>query len=142
MRTQKTPYSHTYAMWDTPWGGVEIFEASGSSVKLVSYEQWKKKNTIVFEKSYVVTREEFYLVQKHLRPLLGTPYGVVQVFGIFLAIKLRLKKNPFSDRNGTLICSELIYLILSIIFGKEPKQRVQDLVTPLSIYRMVTNGES
>lgn len=132
-----TPYSHTYLKWDTPWGFSEVLEASGTSVRMVNDEIWKKKNRPVYEKELVITREEFNRMMSQLRPLTGTPYGWGQVMGIILKELFRLKKNPFSDGADTFVCSELVLKFLRDVANICCNRMDSDSVSPHDIYEIV-----
>ena len=133
-----TPYSHVYLRWDTPWGFEEILEASGTSVHMINDVRWEKKNEVIDEFEFIMTKEDFNRTMSLLRPLCGIPYGWKQAGGMFLRELFHLKKNPFQDSNRTIICCEIAYIFFHEIL-KFNIRISQDDITPKDIYKII-NG--
>lgn len=129
-------YSHVYIRWTTPWGFDEILEASGTQVRMVEQSIWAKKNQVIHEKEYELSREEFNRVMIELRAKTGTPYGYFQLVSIAICELFGMKKNPWGDENTTWICSELALKFLEII-NKMPENAHYDRVSPYDIMQMV-----
>lgn len=130
-----TSYSHVSIHWDTPWG-IEVFEASGTSVRLVSQEEWKKKNKQLAGFSIFLTKDDFIQLQKDIRPLLGRPYGWRQVLGMAVALLFRMKTNPFGDGRSSFVCSELVALAMGSIF-KVDILKDSDTISPNDIEQLI-----
>lgn len=129
-----TPYSHVYIRWSTPWGFDEVLEASGTQVRMVEHSTWEKKNHVISELTYQLTKEQWYEVMSTLRAKTGTPYGYLQLLSIAICEVFGLKKNPWGDENNSWICSELAYKFLKII--NETPSEDPDRLTPYDIWRV------
>lgn len=130
------PYSHVYLRWPTPWGFDEVLEASSSSVSMVEYETWKKKNKVVEELKWEISREEWDKVMRELRAKTGTPYGYSQLLSMAIAELFRLDESPWGDGDASWVCSELAYKFLIIIGVEYPSYDI-DSVTPKDVWDMV-----
>ena len=103
---------------------------------MVNEAVWAKKNRVINEFKFLITKEEFNLMMTLLRPLCGIPYGWKQLIGLMVRELFRLKKNPFHDKNGTIICCEVAYLFLTKVLSyKIPI--AQDDIVPKDIYRLI-----
>lgn len=90
--------SHCY-IYDKEHG--LVFHAQGASVKALSYENFKHKNTIVWETPATSIDWDWTIAQ------LGKSYGFLTLVGFCIPLLFN-KKNPFNDSDYTLICSELV----------------------------------
>ena len=132
----KTPYSHVYLRWPTPWGFDEVLEASGSHVRMIEHTTWQKKNKVIKEIAYDIPREQWNEVMINLRGKTGTPYGHLQLLTLAVCELLGLEENPWGDGDASWICSELAVKFLSII-SKLPPDVYWDRVTPYDIWEIV-----
>jgi hypothetical protein len=132
----RTPYSHVYLRWPTPWGFDEVLEASGSQVRMVEHGIWEKKNVAIKEISFDIPREQWNEVMKQLRAKTGTPYGHLQLLSIAVCELLGMDKNPWGDDDASWICSELATKFLGIV-GKLPPGTDIDRVTPYDVWEIV-----
>ena len=130
-----TPYSHVRIRWQSTSGEELVYEASGSSVKLLgSYSG-------MVDKAEVLAVHTFYLDSDQYKKLIrlfryaGVKYGVIQIFGIALARLLRLKKNPLSKGKSIQVCSELAGLFISDVLGVDVPNL--DLIGPRGIKELL-----
>lgn len=130
------PYSHVYLRWSTPWGFDEILEASGMAVRMKEATTWNKKQKIVEEFEFTITKQEFDAVMREIRSQTGKPYGWSQIIGICIAELLRLKRNPIPNGKRALICSEVGLWFMKIM-GFCIKHLNEDLVNPKDIYDLL-----
>jgi hypothetical protein len=95
--------SHCYIL--DPDAGL-VFHAQGMTVNAVSYENFKKKNVIVWESGE--TGMSFSDTDWNwLRNQLGKPYGTATLIGHILPLLIN-KSNPFNDSDYSFTCSELV----------------------------------
>jgi hypothetical protein len=129
---ERTRYSHVRLRWTSTTGEELIYEASGSSVKLIG----QKAQPLYPVK--VVHSYEFTLNRLQYRKLIrlfrfaSVQYAALQVLGIAAARWFRLKKNPFSAGRYEQVCSELAALFLKEVLGA-PLSEELDLVGPRGI---------
>jgi hypothetical protein len=137
----RTKYSHCYVRWETSWGFDAIYEASGVSVKFVGGDIWHKKNVIHKEWALDISLRTFHdKFLSHLMSISGTQYGVKQLVQLGIALMFRTKGGVTKDKKNTMICSELIYYVLTEVFEK--KWDIDpDIVTPKDIERYL-NGST
>lgn len=92
-----------------------IYEAGGTSVKLVGpYVMDKTK--VVRQYEFYITREAKISLIRKINESIGKPYGFLQLVGLGLvkllapfSIKI---SNPFADGNKTEVCVEAVYWVL------------------------------
>jgi hypothetical protein len=124
-----TDYSHVRLRWHSTSGEELIYEASGSSVKLIG-RYAKHLHPAVSIKSY-----KFDLTPEQYRKMIGlfrfagVEYGIWQVLGIAVARWLCLKKNPFSLGRYAQVCSELVAVFLEDVLNLDVGEDL-DLVGP------------
>lgn len=129
------PYSHCYIRWKTSWGFDAVYEASGFSIKFVGGDIWHDRNKIYKEWPIDISLQKYHSTfLPYLMRISGTQYGFVQIVGILIALIFKLKHNPFGDKNKKMVCSELVYYILTEVFKKNWDSN-PDIVTPKDIER-------
>lgn len=102
-KATRSECSHCY-IYDPDTG--LVFHAQGMSVHAVSYENFKKKNVIVWESGE--TGMPFSDTDWNwLRNQLGKPYGSATLIGHIIPL-LFSKRNPFNDSDYSFTCSELV----------------------------------
>ena len=113
---QGTKYSHVRLKWKSVSGAEIIYEASGTSIKVVGkYAQNKYSVDIIKSYKIYLTKEEYKKLIK-LLDYASVDYGIKQAFGIGIAKMLGMKKNPFSDgTKDSQVCSELLALFLKSV---------------------------
>ncbi len=132
-----TKYSHCYVRWPTSWGFDAIYEASGFSVKFVGGDIWHSRNDILREWSIDISTKTYHSkFLPYLMGLSGLKYGLRQAFGIWLSTIFNLKTNPFGDKEKRMICSEIIFYILTEVFEKK-WEISPDIVTPKDLERFM-----
>jgi len=133
----RTPYSHCYVRWETSWGFDAVYEASGSSIKFVGGDIWHKNNNIHREWEMDISSRTYHSkFLPYLMSISGTSYGFIQILGILIAIIFGLSSNPLGDKSRKMICSELVYYILTEIFEKK-WENDPDLITPKDLERFM-----
>lgn len=115
---ERTPYSHVRLRWTSTTGEELIYEASGSSVKLIGrYAQPLFPVKIHHAYEFNLTREQYRKMIALFR-YSSVSYGVWQVLGIALAKLFKLKKNPLARGKYTQVCSELVGRFLVDVLGE------------------------
>lgn len=95
--------SHCYIL--DPEMGL-VFHAQGMTVHALSYENFKKKNVIVWESGE--TGMPFsHTDWNWLRNQLGKPYGTATLLGHAVPLLLN-RPNPLNDSDFSFTCSELV----------------------------------
>ena len=130
-----TPYSHVYIKWSTPWEFNEVLEASGTSVHMTEYNYWKKKNRVIRECEFTITRDQFNRIMKEIRSLTGHPYGWLQALGIAIAEIFRLRNNPLGNGSRQFVCSEIGLKLFEILEIKTDLDH--DLVSPSDLWDLL-----
>lgn len=130
-----TRYSHVRIRWVNSVGKELIYEASGSSVKMIgSYAVQQNPILVNVHHTY-----EFELDREQYRKLISlldyayVHYGAWQIVGIAAAKLFGLKKNPFPNGKRTMICSELVAHFLNNVVGIEIPSEEFDLIGPRRI---------
>lgn len=127
----KTNYSHTYVRWETKWGFDSVYEASGTSVKFVGGDIWHSKNKVLKEWPLDLDDDKYYSkFLPYILSISGLNYDFFQILGILFYLYCP-KIKPKKDKSK-MVCSEVIYYILTEIFDK--KWDIDpDVVTPKNI---------
>ena len=122
---EQTPFSHTYVkFWDE---GIErwvVYQASHAALNYRGLPRFLEEEDVIEEYELDVTSEQKKQVLQYCVDTVGTPYGVLEIFGLAYArlmgrFGLRVS-NPFADGTKTMICSKLVGLIL-ILIGDLPE---------------------
>jgi len=102
-KATRSECSHCYIL--DPASGL-VFHAQGMTVHALSYDNFKKKNIVVWESSDAgVELSEGDWVW--LRNQLGKPYGAGTLVGHIIPLLLN-KPNPLNDSDYSFTCSELV----------------------------------
>lgn len=113
---QRTPYSHVRIRFKFR-DMTMVYEANGSNVRLLGpHAQQEQAAHIVHSYELKLSDAERDKALDLIR-YSGTMYGFLQIVGILLTIIFPLKRNPFSDRQYTQICSELVGRFLEEVKG-------------------------
>lgn len=93
-----------------------VYEASGSSVKLVGYDSVMKNTQAIKTYEYYIPPQTKKILVKNINKSIGTGYGYMQLLGlgivrIFRAIGFKIS-NPFADGKKTEVCVETVYWVL------------------------------
>lgn len=129
---ERTKYSHVRLRWTSTTGEELIYEASGSSVKLIGQKaQPLFPVNVVYSYKFTLNRLQYRELIRLFR-FASVQYGVLQILGIAVARWLRLEKNPFSTGRHEQVCSELIAIFLKEVLGAPIKDEL-DLVGPRGI---------
>ncbi len=132
-----TSYSHCYVRWETSWGFDAVYEASGFSIKFIGGDIWHARNEIYREWPIDISSRTYHSkFLPYLMSISGTVYGFMQILGILISITFGLSSNPFGDSSKKMICSELIYYILTEVFEKK-WEKDPDIVTPKDLERFM-----
>lgn len=109
---QNTPYSHVRLRWYSRSGIEIVYEASGSSVKLLGKKSGKIEKAKIIKSYEIKVSVEEYRKLISLFEYASVSYGFLQILGIGIAHLFNLKKNPFADKRKSQVCSELLGLFL------------------------------
>lgn len=131
----RTKYSHCYVRWETSWGFDAVYEASGTSVKFVGGDIWHDKNKIHKEWALDISLRTYHdKFLSYLMSISGTKYGCLQLIKLGLSLLFRTSSRKRTDTKNRMICSEVIYYILTEVFEKSWEVD-PDIVTPKDIER-------
>lgn len=135
-------YSHCYVKCKlTKTGEFAIFQASGTKVNFLGWKKFLAKEKVIYEYSFNVTDEKFEEFLNFAVGKVGTPYGVLQCFGLaWVRINEMLGRkvlNPFADGNQTYVCSELAASVLEK-FDKIDIPEQLDSISPKELYDVVS----
>lgn len=141
MTAYRIPYSHTYIkIWSEKYGRYLIYQASGTMVNFMNVKTFNEEALVVYETQIEVSKDQRSKIIQFAIDTCGRPYGVKDILGLawvrineFAGRKI---KNPFSDQDKTLICSELTSIVLrdclNISLPKDP-----DDMTPKDVYELL-----
>jgi len=114
---ERTPYSHVRLRWFSTSGEELIYEASGSSVKLIgAYAKHNFPVRVLHRYTFELSAEQYRTMIALFR-FAGVSYGVTQIIGIGLARVLGLKDNPLASGETTQVCSELVGFFIQDVLG-------------------------
>jgi hypothetical protein len=113
-KVQGTNYSHYAIEFDN-----YIMDAGSKGVCLHSKADFFKRYDVYKTFEFKPKKCEGIFVKYFLHK----PYGFLSLFGIFFKSIGVTHTNPFSDKNETLICSELIVVALHYFFDVEIKKQ-------------------
>jgi len=101
-------YDHVYIRVQDPitqnW---MIFQASSLMVNMESATTFLTKNVSYKEYEYDCTDAQFKMLWNFIDSELGTPYSLIEDFGILLMKIFKLKNNPFTAGTSEEFCSKL-----------------------------------
>ena len=112
-------YSHVFMLFECN-GEMLVLHATGKGVNALSWDVFKKTNTIV-KLVEITDCQKIQYAFKYCVSKLGRPYGFLAIIAIGLGIH-------YQDGEKTLICSEYIARALDIKFDK-----IDDLIDPSDI---------
>lgn len=145
MKAYGIPYSHSYIkIFSEKYDRYLIYQASSTMVNFMNMETFNEEALVVSETQVKVTQDQRSKIIQFAIDNCGKPYGIKDIIGLAW-VKLnswigREVKNPFSDKDSTLICSELTSIVLrdclNIVLPKDP-----DDMTPLDVYQLLDNGK-
>lgn len=115
---ERTRYSHVRFYLEISDNKKIVFEASGSSVKFLGPKAIEKVPVRII-KEYAIHATPEEIVYAFL-PYAGIKYGFWQLVGIGIARIFGLKKNPFSNGKRSIICSELVGVIIKDVWKMTP----------------------
>lgn len=132
---EKTNFSHVYVRHATHYNIDIIYQASGHAVNFESGELFFKKAQTVKEFEFRVSDEAFDAYMSFALRNVGKPYGIKQIFGIFLLKIFKLKSNPFKNGSADYVCSELVAEILYELGLYKYDRETFDRLTPSNLFR-------
>lgn len=128
-----TPYSHVRIKWESTSGVELVYEAGGSSVRLIGEIAAPNHQVeVMYSKEFEVTSEQYRKLIRLFR-YAGVDYGIKQALGILVAKIFGMKKNPFAQGRKSQVCSELVVVFLEEVLGYEVGLNL-DLAGPKDIY--------
>lgn len=146
MKSYGIPYSHSYIkIFSEKYDRYLIYQASSTMVNFMNMETFNEEALVVSETQVKVTQDQRSKIIQFAIDNCGKPYGVKDIIGLAW-VKLnswvgREVKNPLSDKDSTLICSELTSIVLrdclNIVLPKDP-----DDMTPLDVYQLLDRVSS
>lgn len=139
-QVEKTPFSHVYLKFHSDNLDRDIiYQASGMQVNFTGSTMFLDHHKVVMEFQLETSEQENLEILKTCVDKAGIPYGIKQLLGLGLVRVLaffgKKIKNPFSDKDTTYICSELVGFILIKYFNF----RIEDLdsTSPKDIYLLL-----
>lgn len=111
MAYQKTNYSHAYVKFHSDSISRDlIYQASGKMVNFIGSEKFAAEEIIVAEYQIEISEDKRVALMQFLVDETGTPYGVLQIFGLLLYRQFGWKLLRNNDKE--FICSELVARVL------------------------------
>lgn len=137
-----TKYSHVYLRRNSKNIGSYIYQASGLSVNFTGLDIFLKKNQIIQEYKFDLTRNQLNDILRFFIKNAGKPYSLKQliILGIitfFNKLGINLKFNTIND-NDAFICSELAGRILKDILQLKIDENM-DFITPAKLQNLIFN---
>lgn len=132
---ENTPFSHCYIEYIHPITQLPIItQASHGLLNQFSKKIFLENNTIVYSKSYTVTKDQYVSLLTYIHTNLGKKYGYAELLwiGVRMVLGLKLKIH---DGDKTFICSEFAGRAceaLGLI-----KLADQDYTTPKDLYQLI-----
>lgn len=121
-KAENTPYSHVYVRYWNPYiQEMLILHAAGTMVHCSTVELFlKHKNSVIKEYVIPVESEQLKQVIKFSMRQSGKPYGMTQLIGMAWSRILKqlfgkTHKNPFGDKERTMVCSEFVAHVLNLV---------------------------
>lgn len=120
---ERTPYSHVYIRYHNPFVDEEVvLHAQGFNIHSSTFDLFKKHGNIVIEEYElpVNSLSDMRRMIKFATRQTGKPYGSKQLIGMAWArflkgITNRSHKNPMSDKEKTMVCSEFVAYAMNIL---------------------------
>ena len=116
---EQTPYSHVYLKrYSSYYNKWLVYQANNDGIYFITEKTFLSQgNKIIKEYELEVTKEEEKEMISHAMDMLGTPYGKLQILGMFYtrvvySLFKKKVKNPLSDGKQTQVCSELLYNLI------------------------------
>jgi hypothetical protein len=141
----KSPFSHAYIKYyDSYAAKWVIYQASGTKVNFMGETMFNSKEDTKAEFIIPISIETKKKVVQYAIDNVGLPYGILKIFGFAWVIICRSfgkkVKNPFSNNNATMVCSELVSCILDeVVLDSDDID--PETATPIDVYNfMVTKG--
>lgn len=110
------PYDHVYIRFPGVSSGKDlIFQASKSMVNLYSSRIFNDQNTSIKEYEINCSMDQYIALWAFIDDNLGTPYSLIEDFGILLMKVFKLKKQPFNRGMSAQFCSKLGVIVCQIM---------------------------
>lgn len=127
--------SHAYIRKVSPINTEVVFQASGISVNLESYDHFKTHATVIEEVAIHIPDEDYESGEQFIWKELGKPYSASQLIGyswVMLCRTVGLRvRNPLSNGTHSYVCVELVARYLGI--------KDSESLTPQDLYEIVRN---
>lgn len=139
---EKREYSHAYIRYYSEEKQCDmVAQASHGYVNEISFENFKKSNTVIKEYCMAVTPSQFKAVMFFIGSKLGTVYSKMQI--VLIAIKkILLFEIKQYNKDKYFICSEFAGIVCRILGVKMPDNldycTPSDLDTLLSSFGILT----
>ena len=135
-------FSHTYVMWHSDSLNRDLlYEATTRCVRFQNGPGFTEKNETVARFAIPATDAQMADVMRLCIDFAGYEYGFKQCLGIawvhFRQLFGGRVTNPFSDDTGTMVCSEVVYRVLTIVAPDIVEHLDPDTVTPGDLYQRI-----
>lgn len=118
---ESRPYDHVYVRIQEPMDGeYMIFQASKSMVNLYNKDVFSSINTTIKEYEIGINEDQYKVLWRFVKSMLGIPYSLKEDFGILLMKIFHLSKQPFNDGYRSEFCAKLAAQVCSILEVKMP----------------------
>lgn len=141
MTAYSIPYSHSYIkIYSDKYDRWIIYQASSTMVNFMNMETFNEEAQVFQEFEIPVVPDQRSKIMQFAIDSCGKPYGVKEIFGMaWVRINELCKRNiqnPFSDKDRTLVCSELTSIILRDCLGIVLPKNSDDM-TPLDVHVLI-----
>ena len=121
------PYDHVYIRLQEPMDNeYMIFQASNMQVNLYSITNFNVAHSTIKEYEITITQEQYQLLWRFVKSMLGVPYSLKEDFGILLMKIFHLSGQPFNDGNRAEFCSKLGATVCNLL-GIEMSEDVSQI---------------
>jgi len=139
---ENTPYSHVYVkIWSDIIDGYIVYQETFAGLGAMNGALFDDHVKIFSEYKIDVTEEQMTQIMHFFQDNYGLPYGVRQIAGMLTARVLRQMgfhdaKNPFADGIRTMVCSEMVGAVLTIL-GEPFDKSLLEIEGPKMIHKIV-----
>lgn len=132
---EKRSYSHAYLRYIDPVTNLNVLsQASHGAINQIEFSLFQKHNKVIKEYEFEITEEQFKLLQNTIKQNLGIPYGSLELIWISIKKVFHIELN-IHDKNTTMICSEFVGMLLTVLNILKPDDL--DYLTPSDLDTLI-----
>lgn len=132
-------FSHCYIRFDIDAKFSIVFHAANGMVHYLSYENFLKKNSVVYEYSITVDNDTYKKIKRDCDNIAGEGYSFITLLKIMMSDIIHTFGGDVSTYDDTgYICSELVGKLLTYRLGLTFSKPLH-LLTPRDIFNKLVN---